>query len=118
MTKQEYYDSIMNCTENRDRVKTVSELYGAFINAVMAKVISFADNADFIEEERRAFSYNEIMNASEEYGFDFKALEIIPFMDAYDNNLIVYLIADKKWAMFSMSDEVIFRKRDKLEEAL
>ena len=118
MTKQDYIDSIMNCAEDRDKVKAVSELYGGFINAVMAKVISFADNADFIDEERRAFSFNEIINASTEYGNNFKSLGIIPFMDAYDNTLIVYIIDDKKWAMFSMSDEVLFKKRDKLEEVL
>lgn len=64
------------------------------------------------------FSYNEILNASKEYSKDFKALGIIPFIDAYDNDLIVYVILENVWAKFNMSDDIIFKKKDSLEKIL
>ena len=35
-----------------------------------------------------------------------------------DNELIVYVIADNIWAKYSMSDDVLFRKKASLEEIL
>lgn len=118
MTKQEYLERVKQYPENAERVKLISDIYGTEINGIIAKIVSFSDNADFIDEERRAFSFKEILNASKEYEKDFKALGIIPVIDAYDNELIVYIIAEKTWAKYSLSDEVIFKKRDSLEKLL
>ena len=118
MTKQEYIDSVMQYPANKDRIKEISDLYGTKINGIIAKIVSFADNADFIGEERRAFSYNEILNASKEYDTDFQTLGIIPIIDAYDNELIVYVIAEKVWAKYSLSDEILFKKKNTIEEIL
>ena len=118
MTKQEYLDSMMKYPKNDERIKIFSEMYNAQIADTAEKVISFADNADFIEEERRAFSFKEIENASIEYDKDFKSLGIIPLFDAYDNDLIVYVVAEKKWAKYSLSDDVIFKKRDTIADLL
>lgn len=118
MTKQEYIDSVSKYPENKDRITEISNLYGSKINGIIAKIISFADQADFIGEERRALSYNEILNAPKEYDTNFKELGIIPIIDAYDNDFIVYIIGEKVWAKFSLSDEVLFKRRSTLEEIL
>lgn len=118
MTKQEYLDSVMKCPENVERIKMISAVYGTEISGIISKIISFSDSADFIAEERRAFSYSEIVNASKEYDKDFKTLGIIPIIDAYDNDLIVYVIAEKTWAKFSLSEDVLFKKRNTLKEVL
>ena len=118
MNKQEYLEKVLQCPENKERLKTISELYGTAISGVAANIISYADNADFIDDERRAFSYKEIINASKEYDRDFKAMGLIPVIDAYDNDLIVYVIAENKWAKYSLSDDVVFKKKDKLESVL
>ncbi len=118
MTKQEYIDNVKKYPENAERIRVISDIYGTEIKGQIAQIISFADNADFIGEERMAFSFNEILSAAKEYDIDFKALGIIPIIDAYDNELIVYDIADNKWAKYSMSDDVLFKKRDSLEEIL
>ncbi|MBR6967807.1 MAG: hypothetical protein IKH78_04655 [Ruminococcus sp.] len=118
MTKQEYLDVIMHYPVNEERTKSVSELFGSDIRGIFARIVSFADNADFIGEERRAFSYNEIVNSAKEYNKDFIALGIIPFIDAYDNDLIVYVLEDKSWAKYSLSDDIIFKKKDTLDKVL
>ena len=118
MTKQEYMDNVKKYPENSERIRAISDIYGTEIKGQIAKIISFADNADFIGEERRAFTFSEILNAAKEYDIDFKALGIIPIIDAYDNELIVYVIADNIWAKYSMSDDVLFRKKASLEEIL
>ncbi len=118
MTKQEYMDNVKKYPENAERIRVISDRYGTEINGLIAQIVSFADNADFIGEERRAFTFNEILNAAKEYDIDFKALGIIPIIDAYDNELIVYVIADNIWAKYSVSDDVLFKKRASLEEIL
>lgn len=118
MTKQEYIKSLLRCSDNKDRIKTVSDLYGAEITGVISKIISFSDNADFIADERRVLSYNEIIKASTTYGVDFKEKGIIPFVDAYDNDLIVYIIAENVWAKYNISDDIIFKKKDNIEDIL
>lgn len=118
MTKQEYIDNVKKYPENSERIRAISDIYGTEITGQIAQIVSFADNADFIGEERRAFSFNEILSAAKEYDIDFKALGIIPIIDAYDNELIVYVIADNIWAKYSMSDDVLFKKRTSLEEIL
>lgn len=118
MTKQEYLDSIHQYPTDEEKTTAISKLYRTRIDGLIAKIISFSDKAGFIEEERRAFSFNEIMNASKDYGKDFISLGVIPFIDAYDNDLIVYVIAEDLWAKYNLSDEVIFKKRADLEEVL
>ncbi|WP_028505288.1 hypothetical protein [Ruminococcus sp. FC2018] len=118
MTKQEYLDKMMKYPKDEGRIKNISEMYNTPIGDVAEKVISFADNADFIAEERRAFSFKEIENASKEYDRNFQSMGIIPLFDAYDNDLIVYVVAEKVWAKYSLSDDVIFKKRNTLAELL
>ena len=43
---------------------------------------------------------------------------MIPFIDAYDNDLIVYVITEDIWAKYSLSDEILFKKRDSIEKVL
>lgn len=118
MTKQEYIDNVKKHPENSERIRAISDIYGTEITGQIAQIVSFADNADFIGEERRAFTFSEILNAAKDYNIDFKALGIIPIIDAYDNELIVYVISDNIWAKYSMSDDVLFKKRTSLEEIL
>lgn len=55
MNNQEYLDKVLQYPENAERIKTVSELYGTSIKGTIARIISFADKADFIGDERRVF---------------------------------------------------------------
>ncbi len=118
MTKQKYLEEVLMYPENAERIKTISDLYEKDISGVILKIISFADKVDFIDVERRALSYNEIINASKEYNKGFKELGIIPFIDAYDNDLIVYIISENQWAKYNLSDDILFKKKDNLEDVL
>lgn len=118
MTKQDYLNNVLLCSINEKRVKALSELYGKCIDGIIAQIVSYADNADFIGEDRRALSFSEILNASKDYEKDFISLGIIPFIDAYDNDLIVYVITENMWAKYSLSDEVLFKKKDSIEKLL
>lgn len=143
MTKQEYLDKALECGTDKARVAEISEIYGREITGFFGNIISFADKADFISEEKRLepdgkstetssgadepvsyvevirpFTYKEIVGASGEYEVDFKALGVIPFMDAFDGDLIVYIPDDGMWAMYSISDDVVFKKRENLSEVM
>ena len=119
MTKSEYLSNVENMTINQERIKEISVKYSVGIrNDLIAKVISYAGQVTFFDEERRALDYSEIIGASKEYEIDFVKLGIIPFVDAFDLTFVVYIIKDDKWGRFSIVDQSVYMVEDKLEEVL
>lgn len=43
---------------------------------------------------------------------------MLPIIDAYDNTFIVYSFKDEVWAMYNLSDDILFDEKDTLEEIL
>ena len=50
--------------------------------------------------------------------YDFVSKGLIPLIDAYENTYVVYMISEKKWAKYNIVDQVLFKKREKLESVL
>ena len=118
MTKLEYIENVRNCSVMNDRVMALEKLYGCKLGEELAKVISYAGTIDFFDEERRAFSFEEILNADEKYGVAFAERKLIPVIDAYDNDYIVYSFEKNQWAKVNLSDLVLFKIRDSFEKVL
>jgi len=111
MNKQEFLATALKCEINDDRLKQVESLYKVNVNEIVAKIISFADTVDFFDEERRALSYDEIINASSYFEIDVVDLGIIPLIDVYDCSYLVYLTKEDKWARFSTVDKIVYMKK-------
>ena len=118
MNKSEFISSISKVKVNKDRVETISKVYNADLSDTVAKMVSFADQVDFFDEERRALSYAEIFNPKKNIGIDFPELKLIPLIDAYDCTYIVYSIKDKKWAKYNTVDNILFKKKASIEEVI
>lgn len=118
MNKKEYITSVKETKVDFQRIMEVMEKYDLGLDDTFVRAISKADTIDFFGEERRALSYNEILDASSLLGVDATEKGIIPVIDSYDGTYIVYLLSEKKWARFSTVDKIVYRKRDTLEEVL
>lgn len=118
MTKDEYLKNAYDCIVASERIVAIENKYDVVINDSLARVISYAGTVDFFDEERRALTYEEIIDADEKYGFEFVANKLIPVVDAYDNDYIAFSFSENKWCKVNVSDGVLFKKRDTLDEVL
>ena len=118
MNKLEYIETVDKEEINIERKKEIEELFNCTLDSEIAKVISLADKIDFFDEERRALSYSEILDASELLGISATDEGMIPVVDAYDCTYIVYLIQEKKWAKYNTIDQVTFKEKDSLKEVI
>lgn len=118
MNKIEYLKNVEKCPINKKRINSMMKKYNAEFSDILAHIISYADSTDFIDEERRALSFEEIADAGNQVGVDFVSLGMIPVIDAYDNDYIVYIFEEDVWAKFNVFDQVAFKKRATLQELL
>lgn len=118
MSKKSYIDVINNAEINVERKKEITNIYSCEIEEKVLKAISVADSIDFFDDEKRALSYIEIKSASDVLEIDALSMGIIPIIDTYDCTYIVYLVKEKKWAMYSIDDGIIYKKTDELEDLL
>lgn len=116
MTVEEYIACVKKCEIDTARQKILSKKYGKDISGIVMNMISYAKNSIFIDEERRVLSFDEIIEFDLNYDFTVEEYGIIPVVDCFDNDFIVYLINEDKWAKFNTSDKCIFKKRSTFEE--
>ena len=117
MSKTEFVKAIEACNINEDRVKAIEKIYMAKLNPLVKKIVSYADHADFFDDERRALSYMEIFNPSRNIGFDFVKQRLIPFVDRYDNSYAVFNIATGGWGCFNTIDGLLYEEFESMEES-
>lgn len=118
MTKKEYLDNVKTSHIDSERIKVIENLYHAVIDGIIANAISYSGTIDFFDEERRALSFDEIKNADSIFGATFVGNRLVPVIDAYDNDFIVYSIDEGKWGKVNLSDMIMFKKRDTLDEVI
>ncbi len=118
MNRVEYLSNVEKCPINKERISCMMKIYNVEFTDFLAQIISYADSADFIDEERRVLSFEEIVDAGKSLGVDFVSLGMIPIIDAYDNDYIVYVFAEELWAKFNVIDQVTFKKKSTLQELI
>lgn len=118
MNKVEYLEAVVACEVDSKRIGQIEELYNIKVPELLAKVVSYAGQASFFDEERRALSFDEIMYANEDIGVDFVERNMIPVIDAYDLSYIVYLTEESTWAIYNVADDDIFEEDELLANIL
>lgn len=118
MTVEEYLSSVKKCEIDETRKILFTKKFKKDINSFAMKMISYAKESVFVNEERRVLAYDEIVDFDLEYDFELEEYGIIPLIDCYDNDYIVYLVNEDKWAKFNTSDKCIFKKKNTVEELI
>lgn len=118
MNSLEYLMAIENSSIDIAKKTKFEECYGIKLSDSLAKIVTFANDSIFIAEERRVLSFDEIININKDCDNVFISKRIIPVIDCYDNEFIVFAADDSIWAKFSLSDNAMYKKRENLSELI
>ena len=118
MTKQQYIERISELVTDDNKVERVEKVYGTQIPNVLKGIISNCDEPVFFDDDYRILSLDEIVDAENDLHVDFKIKGIIPIVDCGENDFIVYLYNENIWAMFNIIDEIVYNKKESLDELL
>ena len=81
--------------------------YKEIENLELKTILAFVkDEPIFFDDEKRLLSKHEILNYKVELKMD---LDIIPLIDLYDNNYLIYNIQENKFQLFDISEEIIWK---------
>lgn len=118
MSTVEFLDKLNKTKNDSAKVSKIADAYHVELNEDLSKIISCAEKENFFDEDRRALSYKEILNPVRYMGIDFVSKGLIPLVDIYDNTYVVYIITEKKYALYSATDDLTFKKRKKCKELI
>ena len=120
MTVNEFIERARTTEPDTSVVRLVENKFGEINDSFVKQLLSVRLNDNFLESDDilRFLSLAEILNADESLGTNFSSRRIIPFFDTGDNDFIVYLLKNKKWAFMNIIDEAIFDETNSLEELL
>lgn len=118
MTKKEYIEKLSEMKIDAAKVDKLEKLYGATFPESVRKIISNNDDTVFFDDDYRILSLSEIEAAEKELHVEFRAKNILPLIDCGENDFIVYHYNDDIWSKFNIIDEVVFKKKDAIEELL
>ena len=105
------------------KVAKVVKAYGWDIPEELQHFISACKREIFVENDSfsadfKVLSLDEIIDAETDLGIDFRALKMIPVIDCYDNQFLVYQMDKRNWGLYSMDDDIIFDENESMEELL
>lgn len=118
MTKIEYLNQIDKQIVDEKKVEKVQTRYGTKLPEIVQKIISGCGDSLFLEDGNRILSFEEIVDAENDLHVDFKGKGIIPLVDCKENDFIVYHFRIDEWSKFNIVEEIVFRKRSKVEDLL
>lgn len=85
-------------------------------------VTEISENFEKVLNNRKTFknaimlSDEKILNADKDFQVDFKRYGLIPVCDIFDNDFICYQIANGKWCIFNIVEEISFKKDSSFED--
>lgn len=116
MNLSEYVKWLESKEINEPAVSEITRKYHCDLPTIIKKMLSSNEKTMFLSDERRILSYEEVLHAKEQLHVDFNSYEILPLIDCYDNNFIVYNHKNDEWNMFDIIDECIFDTKKNLTD--
>ena len=103
---------------NDSLIDSIESKYGKIDDTFVKQLLSVHLDDNFLDGDDilRLLSSSEILSANENLGVNFTEKRIIPLFDIGDNDFIVYLITEQKWALMNIVDESVFSKEDDLSK--
>lgn len=118
MNKHDLVNLCKGICLDETKIDEICRVYNRELPDLLKEIISFTDDSIFFDDGYRLMSFAEIKSASDEYEVDFVGAGLIPFIDCYDNDFIVYNFNTATWAKYNIGDRVLFKARSELEDLL
>lgn len=64
----------------------------------------------------RFLSIDEILNPAENFGTDYSEIGIIPLIDTFNNDFLVYNVNERMFQMYNISEDIDFEDFDSIVE--
>ena len=101
----------------KDLIELIETKYNKKFPENIERLISYIPESYFFDGWR-LLTEKEILNASEYLNTDFISAGLLPIIDAYDNDFIVYDLNDNIWKIYNITDEVAFNQAENPSELL
>lgn len=118
MTRKEYLAKLETAPVRDEAVGCVEAAYGCTLPPAARRMVSFSRESVFFDDGFRTLSLSEVLDAQADLQVDFRALGLVPLADCGDNDFIVCHVRDGGWSKFNIADELVFKKRPRLEDLL
>ena len=118
MTYKEYLQAAEKWDINQALVSRVEQAYTMELPKILQQIVSHADDPVFFDDGTHVFSYSEILDAENTLDVAFREKGLIPIVDYYDGNYVVYNCNGHDWAIYSAIDDLSFKRRPTLAEVL
>ena len=111
MNLKKFIEKFTSAPVNEKKVAEIVKVYGVELpEDVQHFVSACGKNPLFIEDDQvdadfRVLSFDEIVDAEEDLDTDFKSMNMMPLIDFYDNQFVVYKFDEQCWAMYSFDDD-------------
>lgn len=91
--------------------------YSSINNKELQEILKYVEEEPvFLSSEMRLLSKEEILNYKEELSVEMD--NIIPLIDLYDNNFLIYNINEDVFEKINIVDETVFGKTNTIENYL
>ena len=117
MNREDFFAIATSGEVNEANVAELTAIYGTQIPDIIKRIVSHNINALFLNEVR-IMSLEEIKEAEHDLHVDFVKKGFLPIADCGDNDFIIYHLQEKIWSKYNIVDDVVFKRRESLEELI
>ena len=110
---KEFLELLNMTTIDLSAVQAVEEKYHCVLTEEMKQIVSYQGEKFY--DDWRVLSLKEILGADEYLGIDFPEKEIIPVIDLFDNDFILFDVEKGVWIKMNIVDECIFDSSNTLD---
>ena len=120
MNTPEFLDIVQKTVPSTSASDIIEKKYHTRLSPYLRSILALCKDSVFWDSDTfcRLLSLSEIAQAPENLHVDFVRYAAIPFFDCGENDFIVYLLSENKWAMFNIVDEVFWKKNQTIEALL
>ncbi len=120
MTKLEFISAAQNATPNASFMEVLKCKYGVSFPETIGRILSVLPQGGFLEGDDfcRVMSSSEIVSANETLHTDFAGKKLLPILDLGDNVFVVFDFSRHDFGRFSLNDELIYWRSEKLNDIL
>lgn len=120
MNTTDFFNLLKKAIPATNPTLIIEKKYNTRLNHDLQCLLALCKEATFWDGNRfcKLLSLSEITQASENLHVDFISKKIIPFFDCGENDFIIYLSDEDRWAMFNIIDEVTWKMTRNLSDLL